>query len=104
MALLPHQHRALVAELRKYVPGWQELDTDVAFAIMQTTLWLKYLGTYHFITQSKLDKLPTKRRPDPERTVIVMEEEIEAFPTGIPGFPNKLRREWFDSAWAEVRG
>ena len=100
MALLTHQHRALVAELRK--PGWQELDADPAFARMQTIIWLEYLGTYRFITQAKLDKLPTNRHPDPERTVIITEEEVKAFPTGVPGFPNKLRREWFDSAGQEA--
>jgi hypothetical protein len=24
------------------------------------------------------------------------------FPTGVPGFPNRLAREWFDAAWSEA--
>ncbi len=99
MSLHPHQHRALVAELRK--PEHANRTADQAFARISQKNALHQLGTTRFLTQVKYDSLHPKRRP--LVYLIVSAAEVAAFPTGIPGMPNKLRREWFDLAWAEAR-
>lgn len=99
-SLHPHQHAALVAELRR--PEYAELSADETFVRFTTPHRLDALGRYRFLTQTKFDSLPEKRRPD--RVMILTDAEAVAFPTGVPGFPHKLRREWFDAAWKEARG
>lgn len=97
MSLHPHQHAALLAELRQ--PEYRNLTADKAFGRISQPNALHRLGTTRFLTQAAYDSLHPKRRPI--LFVIITEEQARAFPSGIPGFPNKLRREWFDAAWSE---
>lgn len=99
MTLHPHQHRALVEYLRT-----REETADEVFASFypKSKMALR-LATVKFVTQSYLDGLRPK---DLERLgpyCVVTPEELARFPTGIPGFPNRLRREWFDAAWVEAK-
>ena len=96
MTLHPHQHRALVAELGR--PEYAGLSADDAFALARSRL--RALGRTRFLTRARFDALPEKRRP--EEFIGLSDDEAAAFPGGVPGFPNKLRREWFDAARAEV--
>ena len=96
MSLHPHQHAALVAELRE--PRYRNKTADRVFDLVSQKNVLHRLGTTRFLTQAQYDATRVK----PALYVIVSEETASAFPTGIPGFPNKMRRAWFDAAWAEV--
>jgi hypothetical protein len=96
VSLHPHQHRALVAAVGAFP------DAAAAFATLSAGDGLKGLGRTRFLTAAELAAIPEKRRP--AGVVLVTDEERAAFPTGLPGFPNKLRREWFDAAWTEARG
>jgi hypothetical protein len=98
MTLHPHQHRALVAELRR--PEYAGLSADDAFAMALSRM--KALGRTRFLTRERFESMPEKRRP--AEWVELSAEEATAFPTGVPGFPNKLSREWFDAAWREAGG
>lgn len=98
--LHPHQHAALVAELRR--PQHAGRGADDVFAELSTTGGIKRLGQMRFLTQAQWDALPVKRRP--ADFTLISDADAAAFPTGVPGFPNKLRRAWFDRAWAEARG
>lgn len=92
--LHPHQHTALVETLR------DATDAESAFVELSSPAGLKRIGATRFMTQAALDAMPEKHRPT--APVIITDEQAAAFPTGIPGFPNKLRREWFDAAWSEA--
>lgn len=96
MSLHPHQRRALVAAAGAFP------DAETAWAALSSPDGIKGLGRTRFLTAAELAGIPEKRRP--ANVVLVTDEERAAFPTGIPGFPNKLRREWFDAAWTEARG
>lgn len=98
MTLYPHQHRALVLELRREF--YAGLAADDAYA--KACQAIKRLGSTRFLTAERLERLPAKLRP--ALFVLVTDDELAQFPSGIPGFPNKLRREWFDAAWREVTG
>lgn len=99
--LHPHQHAALVVELQ--APEYDGLSADAAFLFLAHVGRLgERLGTVRFLTREQLDAIPEKRRP--ERAVVIDAATVAAFPSGVPGFPNKLRREWFDAAWHEARG
>lgn len=97
MSLYPHQHDALVERLKDL----KGLAADEAFALLvadKNFLGLRLLG---FVTKAKYDRIHPKNRSTYLR--VVSDKTAEQFPTGTPGFPNKLRREWFDAAWKEAK-
>lgn len=57
----------------------------------------------NFVDQEKAAMLAS-RKGDPIPVFVVTAEEKEKFPGGIPGFPNKIRDEYFDQAWSAARG
>lgn len=101
MSLHPHQHRALVRELAS--PDYDGRSPGEVFDRFRADPkpLLARLGRVRFLTPERLQSLPPKRRP--AGVVPLTAEEAALFPTGVPGFPNKLRREWFDRAWSEAR-
>lgn len=99
--LHPHQHMAIVAELSK--PEYGVLAAEAAFLFLANPARLRdRLGTVRFLTSTQLAALLEKHRP--LAVVLIDDATVLAFPSGVPGFPNKLRREWFDRAWTEARG
>lgn len=96
----PHQLRALVTELRKSTYDgmaadevYRKLDDDVPM--------MCGLSQVRFMTAGALEK--TTLKPG-EWAVIISDEELASFPSGIPGFPNAIRRSDFDIAWQAARG
>lgn len=140
--LHPHQHDALVAELKR--PEWDGRAADEVFAAITTpgaptaSVALKRLAATRFVSREKYEAMARKDRPmagvmmltDEELGTFVLPAERErcaaaevrekaaaaragravdptrlARPSAsVPGFPNKVRREWFDRAWTEARG
>lgn len=92
MTLLRHQHEALVEELKR--PEFDNLSADEVFQAFQNSPYMKRLAATIFMTRTKFERLHPKRRP---KKVIFVEAD------NLPGFPNKLKREWFDAAWKEIR-
>lgn len=97
MSLHPHQHRELVTWL---IDNHNGRTADEVFSILNTDRNLGGLRALSFMTAERFSRISLKRRMP--NFVVVPDEEAEAFPGGIPGFPNKLRRTDFDRAWEEV--
>lgn len=98
--MLSHQLQCLIAELRR--PDYHGLTPDEAFKLLAYSYrWYRRVLETNFWTQEQLDKTNPKLVPD--NLMIVDAKLAEQFPNGIPGMPNKLRREWFDRAWQESR-
>lgn len=72
--LHPHQIETLVAELRD--AAYQSLSADDAYARITSRDIAKRLAATRY-------------------------GDIAGFPTGVPGFPNKVRRADFDNAWSQ---
>lgn len=113
--LHPHQFEALKQELQDV--AYQGKNADEAYALLTTPVvmqngttrpssYLRRLGAVRFLTQEKYDAIPQKRRDwmtkEKIRVVILPAEVIAQFTTGIPGFPNKVTRLWFNAAWKEI--
>ena len=106
--LHPHQHAALVAELRR--PDYDGKSADEAFALLGPPLDSGLAGRYapknltriRFVPAAKVAAM-RKRGASPKQLATLVPVAGD-FPTGVPGFPNKVMREWFDAAWTEVRG
>lgn len=99
MSLHPHQHAALVELLRQ--ERFADLSPDDAYTLLASDKNFLGLRSLCFVPQAKYDRTPVKRR---DRLTVADDATAAAFPGGIPGFPNKLLREWFDAAWQEARG
>jgi hypothetical protein len=98
--LREHCHARLVSELRK--PEYDGKSANRMFAVLTADETFCGLTATRFITQAELETIPEKQRP--RNIFIVSEETVKRFPTGLPGFPNKMKRQWFDRAWVEARG
>jgi len=96
----PHQLEALKRELAK--PEYDGmLPSAVFWKINDDTHGLCGLSKSRFVPANNVDSVKEDRR---DRVVIVTEDYLSRFPSGIPGFPNAVRRSDFDIAWKEVRG
>lgn len=89
--LLPHQHAALVNLLRQHGGTADEVFTRLA-----ADKNLGGLRALQFVPPQKFARMA------PRQQAKVIEVEGD-FPAGIPGFPNVLRRQWFDAAWTEAK-
>ena len=98
--LHPHQYRALLKALQD--DKWNGKSADEVYNSLSDTVTLKNLGRTRFLTQDQLEALPQKQRPT--NVVVITSTEQCLFPSGVPGFPNKLSRQCFDRAWSEGRG
>jgi len=93
--LSPHLHAALVARLR--LSDLAGLSADEAFATLTADKSLLGLRLLTFVPQAKYDRTPERKR-------VVWTVVPGTWPGGVPGFPNLIRRPWFDAAWQEARG
>lgn len=104
MELLPpdlhaHQLRALVTELRK--PVYDDMTADEVYRKIDDDVpGMCGLANVRFLTQGDLEK--TILKPD-KWPIVVSDQEVASFPSGIPGFPNAIRRSDFDIAWKTAR-
>ena len=96
MSLLPHLHSALVNRLRE--ADLINLSADETFAAVIANKNFLGLRNLIFVTEEKLNRIPRHKKTD-----VVVVGSQEDWPTGPPGFPNKLRREWFDLAWVDAQ-
>ncbi len=94
-----HQLRALEAELRK--PEYDGMTAEAAYRKIERDRTMRGLSGVRFVTAIALETLPNNQR---DKAIVISEEEIARFPSGIPGFPNAIRRSDFDIAWQTVRG
>lgn len=99
-----HQMLALIDELRGH--PYDGLSADDAFAYASSTGMIKKRGTQHFVSSRQFMTLPSEVAS--RLNVYVIKDEIleraeRSNPTGVPGMPNKLRREWFNEAWKKAR-
>jgi hypothetical protein len=96
----PHQLRALVTELRK--PAYDGMTAgDVYRKLDDDVPMMCGLSQVRFVTAGALENTPLKPGA---WAVIISDEELASFPSGIPGFPNAIRRSDFDIAWQTARG
>lgn len=95
----PHQLRALEAELRK--PEYDGMTAEAAYRKIEKDKTMCGLSGVRFVTATALETLPENRR---DKAIVISDEEMVRFPSGIPGFPNAIRRSDFDIAWQTVRG
>jgi len=87
-----HHRDTLKAELAK--PEYAGLSADEAFAKLGPGPRVQYMTAAQIARRYARNP---KRMP---ANVIIVGEVVAAqFPTGIPGFPHKIRREEFDAAW-----
>jgi hypothetical protein len=95
----PHQLEALKNELKK-----AEYDKMLPLAVLwkiNDTPGLCGLSGLRFVTADKLKEIPEDRK---DRAVVVTDEYMAGFPTGIPGFPNAIHLADFNIAWKAARG
>ena len=59
------------------------------------------LSQVRFVTAGALEN--TTLKPG-KWAIVISDEELASFPSGIPGFPNAIRRSDFDIAWQTARG
>lgn len=90
--LHPHQRAALVRRLKE--ADFADLSCGDAYALLHADKNLMGLRGVQFAHGKKA------LRPG---FVEVGAEVAAEFPKGIPGMPNLIRREDFDSAWEEAR-
>jgi len=94
----PHQLRALEAELGK--PEYGGMTAEAAYRKIDRDKTMCGLSQVRFVTSAELEQTPLKKG---KWAFIVSDEEKSRFPSGIPGFPNAVRRSDFDIAWQAVR-
>jgi hypothetical protein len=95
----PHQLRALVTELRK--PAYDGMTADEVYRKMEEDPTMCGLSQVRFVTAGALENTTLKPGKWP---IFISDEELASFPSGIPGFPNAIRRSDFDIAWQTARG
>jgi hypothetical protein len=96
----PHQLRAVKEVLQR--SDYDGMTPDEAYLSIDSDVPNMHgLANVVFLTPSKRAVVSVK----PHHWVVaITEDEAAAFPTGIPGFPNAIRRADFDIAWNAVRG
>ncbi len=95
MSLHPHLHRTLVAWVKANRKGNQ---AGATFALLGDKN-IGGLRARSFVSQSKYNLTHTSKRTS---LTAVPDAEAAGFPSGLPGFPNRLLRADFDLAWAEA--
>jgi hypothetical protein len=95
----PHQLRALVTELRR--SDYDGMIADEVYRKMEEDPTMCGLSQVRFVTSDALDHTKLK---EGKWAVIISDDELASFPSGIPGFPNAIRRSDFDIAWQTTRG
>lgn len=77
------------------------MTAETAYRKIEKDKTMCGLSGVRFVTETALDTLPENRR---DKAIVISDEELASFPSGIPGFPNAIRRSDFDIAWQTVRG
>jgi Putative DNA-binding domain len=95
----PHQLRALVTELCK--PAYDGMTADEVYRKMEEDPTMCGLSQVRFVTVGALEN--TTLKPG-KWAIVISDEELASFPSGIPGFPNAIRRSDFNIAWQTARG
>lgn len=98
--LYDHQHEVLKTLLSE--PEYRKLKAKEAFEKARTNDELYRIQILSFTSQKSVAVLSEKALAAGSY-VILDDEYVEKFKGGVPGFPNKLKREWFDRAWSEVK-
>jgi hypothetical protein len=87
----PHQLRTLEAELRK--SEYDGMSAEAAYRKIDKDKTMCGLSEVRFVTSAALATIPENRR---HRAIVITDEEMSRFPSGLPGFPNAIRRSDFD--------